>query len=286
MADALAPGSAHVTLPLSKPKISIRSVAKRYLSTRGEPVEALQRLDLDVRTGEFLSIVGPSGCGKSTLLNMIAGFETASSGEIALDGKVIAAPGPERGMVFQDYGLFPWLTVAGNVGFGPASLGIDRAEIAQRVKQHVAMVRLDGFEDRYPHELSGGMRQRCALARCLANDPDVMLMDEPLAALDALTRLSLQEELLRIWHEASRQRPKTVVYITHAIDEAIYLSDRIIVMSERPGRIRRDIAVPFPRPRAPEIRTDAKFHSLSDEIWLLLRREASPPVSPAKGSLQ
>lgn len=254
-------------------KIAVRGIAKRYTSARGEPVEALRPLDLDIRAGEFLSLVGPSGCGKSTLLNIIAGFETATSGDIALDGRPITGPGPERGMVFQEYGLFPWLTVAGNVGFGPASLGVPRKEVAERVRQHLAMVRLDGFQDRYPHELSGGMRQRCALARCIANDPDVMLMDEPLAALDALTRLSLQEELLRIWHEASRQRPKTVVYITHAIDEAIYLSDRIIVMSERPGRIRREITVPFSRPRAPEIRTDPKFHRLADEIWLLLRRE-------------
>jgi NitT/TauT family transport system ATP-binding protein len=133
------------------------------------------------------------------------------------------------------------------------------------------MVKLDGFERKFPHELSGGMRQRCALARCIANDPDVMLMDEPLAALDALTRLSLQEELLRIWSEASRERPKTVLYITHAIDEAICLSDRIFVMSDRPGKIRREIMVPFARPRDPEIRTDAQFHRLSDEIWLLLR---------------
>jgi NitT/TauT family transport system ATP-binding protein len=202
---------------------------------------------------------------------MIAGFESVSSGAIRLDGAVVAGPGPERGMVFQDYALFPWLTVAGNIGFGPASRGLSRAVVAQKVRSCLELVRLSGSEDRYPHELSGGMRQRCALARCIVNDPDVMLMDEPLAALDALTRSSLQDELLRIWSEASRERPKTVVYITHAIDEAIYLSDRVFVMSERPGRIRKEIAVPFARPRLPEVRTDPAFHRLADEIWLLLR---------------
>lgn len=254
-------------------KISVRGVAKTFSSALGDEVRALDEISLDIRPGEFVTIVGPSGCGKSTLLNVLAGFVEPSRGEAMLDGRPIRGPGPERGVVFQEYALFPWLTVAGNVGFGPASRGIPAAEVAARVRHCVAMVKLDGFERKYPHELSGGMRQRCALARCVANDPDVMLMDEPLAALDALTRLSLQDELLRIWSEASRERPKTVLYITHAIDEALYLSDRVVVMSERPGRIRRLIEVPFARPRAPEIRTDPRFHRLSDEIWLLLRRE-------------
>jgi len=205
---------------------------------------------------------------------MIAGFEKATEGSILLDGRAITGPGPERGVVFQEYGLFPWLTVSGNVGFGPRSVGLSRREVAARIDATIEMVGLVAARDQYPHELSGGMRQRCALARCIANDPDVLLMDEPLAALDALTRLALQEELLRIWSEASRTRPKTVVYITHAIDEAVYLSDRIIVMSDRPGRIRRIIDVPFSRPRDAEIRTDAEFHRISDEIWRLLRKES------------
>jgi NitT/TauT family transport system ATP-binding protein len=175
--------------------------------------------------------------------------------------------------VFQEYALFPWLTVAGNIGFGPASRGLAPESVAATIQRCVAMVKLDGFERRYPHELSGGMRQRCALARCVANDPDVMLMDEPLAALDALTRLGLQDELLRIWSEASRERARTVLYITHAIDEAIYLSDRVLVMSHRPGRIRREIRVPFSRPRDPDIRTHETFHRLAGEIWQLLRHE-------------
>ncbi|MCC7046837.1 MAG: ABC transporter ATP-binding protein [Alphaproteobacteria bacterium] len=255
-------------------KISVQGVAKTFQSASGDAVSARGAVDLDIAPGEFVSIVGPSGCGKSTLLNVLAGFEEPSSGAALMDGRPIRGPGPERGVVFQEYALFPWLTVAGNVAFGPASRGVAAAEIDACVRHYVAMVKLDGSERKYPHELSGGMRQRCALARCIANDPDVLLMDEPLAALDALTRLSLQDELLRIWSEASRERPKTVLYITHAIDEAIYLSDRVVVMSERPGRIRRVIPVPFARPRAPEIRTDPRFHRLSDEIWLLLRRES------------
>ena len=194
---------------------------------------------------------------------------------MTLDGRPITGPGPERGVVFQEYALFPWLTVAGNIGFGPASCGTPPAEVERRVRDCVALVKLDGFGDKYPHELSGGMRQRCALARCIANDPVVMLMDEPLAAIDALTRLDLQDELLRVWSEASRARERTVLYITHAIDEAIYLSDRVVVMSHRPGRIRREIRVPFSRPRDPEVRTDEAFHRLSDEIWQLLRRDLS-----------
>jgi NitT/TauT family transport system ATP-binding protein len=254
------------------PKITLRGVAKRYASASGETVEALSALDLDIGTGEFLAIVGPSGCGKSTLLNILAGFEPASEGAARLDGRMIDGPGPERGVVFQDYALFPWLSVAGNVGFGPASVGLPDAEVQRRVRHYVDLVRLTGFERKYPHELSGGMRQRCALARCLANTPEVMLMDEPLAALDALTRLALQDELLQIWSAASRERPTTVLYITHAIDEALFLADRIVVMTARPGRVRAVIDVPFARPRDPEIRTDPKFHHLSDEIWRMLRQ--------------
>jgi len=258
---------------IASAKIAIRGVGKTYRSARGEDVRALENATLDIAPGEFLTIVGPSGCGKSTLLNIVAGFEQASEGAVLVDGKPIRGPGRERGVVFQDYALFPWLTVAGNVGFGPASSGAGAAETAARVRDCLAMVKLDGFARKYPHELSGGMRQRCALARCIANDPDIMLMDEPLAALDALTRLSLQEELLRIWSETSRARPKTVLFITHAIDEALYLSDRIVVMSDRPGRILREIRVPFARPRQAELRTDPTFHRLADEIWLLLRKD-------------
>ena len=256
-------------------KIVARGLTKRFLSARGDPVDALGPIDLHIGVGEFLAVVGPSGCGKSTLLNVAAGFDLATSGSIEIDGRTIDRPGAERGVVFQDYALFPWLTVAGNIGFGPASIGLGQEQVREKVRHWVKLVRLEGSEEKYPHELSGGMRQRCALARCLANDPDILLMDEPLAALDALTRVRLQDELLEIWNEASKERPKSALYITHAIDEALYLADRIIVMSDRPGRVLREITVPFARPREPEMRTLPEFHRLADEIWRLLRRPAA-----------
>ena len=259
----------------ASPKIIARELTKRFQSAHGESVEALGPIDLTIGVGEFLAIVGPSGCGKSTLLNVAAGFEQASSGTIEIDGRTIEAPGPERGVVFQDYALFPWLSVAGNIGFGPASVGLPPDQVEARVRHWIKLVHLEGSEHKYPHELSGGMRQRCALARCLANDPEVLLMDEPLAALDALTRVRLQDELLEIWNEASRERPKSALYITHAIDEALYLADRIIVMSDRPGRVLREIVVPFARPRDSEVRTLPEFHRLADEIWRLLRRPSA-----------
>jgi NitT/TauT family transport system ATP-binding protein len=253
-------------------KIKIFQLVKHFQSARGQSVDALGPIDFEIEAGEFVAVVGPSGCGKSTLLNVMAGFDKASSGRIEIDGRTISGPGPERGVVFQDYALFPWLTLEANIGFGPESLKHSAREVSEKVGHWIKVVRLEGSEQKYPHELSGGMRQRCALARCLANDPDVLLMDEPLAALDALTRVQLQEDLLDIWNEASRESPKSALYITHAIDEALYLADRVVVMSERPGRVLKIIAVPFARPRDPEMRTSAEFHRLSDEIWRLLRR--------------
>ena len=253
-------------------KIVAKALTKQFQSARGGTVDALGPIDMHVGVGEFLTIVGPSGCGKSTLLNVAAGFELATSGTIAIDGRTIDSPGPERGVVFQDYALFPWASVAQNIGFGPLSRGLPPRVVSETVRHWISLVRLDGSEDKYPHELSGGMRQRCALARCLANDPEVLLMDEPLAALDALTRVRLQDELLDIWDVASREKPKSALYITHAIDEALYLADRIIVMSERPGRLLAEFVVPFPRPRETEMRTLPEFHRLADEIWRLLRR--------------
>jgi len=264
------------------PKVHIRGISKAFTSVGQADVAALSEIWLNVGDGEFVSIVGPSGCGKSTLLNVIAGFEPPSTGEVWLDGKAIRGPGPERGVVFQEYGLFPWFTVAGNIAFGPRSRGWPAGKVESLVERYVELVGLRGFSDKYPHELSGGMRQRCALARCLANDPEVMLMDEPLARLDAFTRIALQEELLRIWGEASRERPKTVIYVTHSIEESVFLSDRVVVFSQRPGRILAEVKVPFPRPRSSEIRTDARFHSLTDEIWMVLRKEreaASPQTN-------
>ena len=251
--------------------IQIRKLSKTYQSASGDAVAALREIDLDIRRGEFLSIVGPSGCGKSTLLNIIAGFELPTSGEVRMGESVVNRPGADRGVVFQSYALFPWLTVAGNIAFGPQSRGLPAATVRERVAHCVELVKLTGFESKFPNELSGGMQQRCALARCIANDPEVMLMDEPLAALDALTRESLQDELIQIWATASRSQSKTAVYITHSIDEAIFLSDRIVVMSRLPGQIREIIAVPFARPRNGEVRLDAAFHQLRDRIWLMLR---------------
>ena len=256
---------------MTAPKIVARRLTKRFQSARGTTVDALGPIDMHIGVGEFLAIVGPSGCGKSTLLNVAAGFEHATSGTIEIGGRRIEGPGPERGVVFQDYALFPWLSVAQNIGFGPLSRGAPHTTVDETVKHWISLVRLDGSEDKFPHELSGGMRQRCALARCLANDPEVLLMDEPLAALDALTRIRLQDELLVIWDVASRAKPKSALYITHSIDEALYLADRILVMSERPGRMIAEFVVPFERPRETEMRTLPQFHAIADEIWRLLR---------------
>ena len=250
------------------PMVEFRNVGKTYVSARkGDTVEALagstsgscaansserRRIDFALRRGEFLTIVGPSGCGKSTLLSLVAGFDAPTSGEVLFDGRPVTAPAPERGVMFQDYALFPWRTVAGNVEFGPRARGADAARTRERVRELIQMVGLEGFEHRYPHELSGGMRQRCALARMLANDPTMWLMDEPLAAVDLQTRIILQDELLRLWGdggEAGRERP-TVVFVTHGIDEAVLLADRVIVLGRRPGRIKEVVDVALPRPRS------------------------------------
>jgi NitT/TauT family transport system ATP-binding protein len=231
-----------------------------------------------VRPGEFLCIVGPSGCGKTTILNMIAGLTTPTTGAITLDGKRIEGPGAERGVVFQDYALFPWKTVWENIEFGPRyrkGSNLTKKEREERVRHFIDLVALTGAENKYPYELSGGMRQRCAFARALANDPDVLLMDEPFAALDAQTRVILQEELLRIWGEAAAGgEQKTVVFITHGIDEAVFLADRVVVMGSHPGRIQEIKSVDLPRPRKPEVRATTAFQALVDHIWQLIRDEA------------
>jgi NitT/TauT family transport system ATP-binding protein len=252
----------------------------------GERTLAVSDFSLDIMPGEFLCVVGPSGCGKSTVLNLIAGLIKPSAGEITVDGKPVTSPGPDRGVLFQDYALFPWKTVRENVEFGPryrADKRISRAERDERVRQCIELVALTGVENKYPHELSGGMRQRCALARLLANEPEVLLMDEPLAALDAQTRLILQEELLRIWGEdRPRTGRKTVVFITHGIDEAVFLADRVVVMSSNPGQIKKIIPVDLPRPRKSEIRNSPEFQKLADDIWKLIRRDAyAATVAPA-----
>jgi len=259
------------------PKLRLAHVGKRFDGKGG--TVAVDDFTLDVAEGEFLVIVGPSGCGKTTVLNMLAGLERPSAGSVMLDGVEITGPGPARGVMFQDYALFPWQTVRGNVGFGlrhgPAGAALSGDAREARVRSCIDLVGLNGSEDKYPHQLSGGMRQRVALARLLANEPDVLLMDEPLAALDAQTRLILQDELLRIWGQdrpaASR---RTVVFITHAIDEAVFLADRVAVMTAHPGRLKALIDIPLARPRNDATRASAEFQALTQHIWGLIRDEA------------
>jgi NitT/TauT family transport system ATP-binding protein len=264
----------------SGPKLRLRSVTKQFLAARAvTPTLAVADFSLDVAAGEFVCIVGPSGCGKSTVLNVIAGLEAASSGSIEMDGRAVTGPGADRGVMFQDYALMPWQTVEQNIGFGLAhgtpGQGMSRAQREARVREYVDLVGLDGSQKKYPHQLSGGMRQRVALARLLANGPEILLLDEPLGALDAQTRLILQVELLRIWGETrSREERKTAIFITHDIEEAVFLGDRVIVMSSHPGRVKAEIAIDLPRPRTEHIRADPRFGELTDRIWNLIRDEA------------
>ncbi|MBM3527816.1 MAG: ABC transporter ATP-binding protein [Alphaproteobacteria bacterium] len=246
-----------------------RNVNLTFRPPNRGPVRALQGFDIDVREGEFLSIVGPSGCGKSTFLNVLLGLIKPDSGDLTLGGKPIAGPGTDRAMVFQEFGLLPWRTVQSNVELGLELKGMpagDRRTISQRL---IEMVGLRGFESHYPHELSGGMKQRVGLARALATDPDVLLMDEPFAALDAQTRDLMQVELLRIWQEAK----KTVLFVTHQIEEAIYLSDRVMVMTKRPGQAKKLFPIDLPRPRDYEMRVTPEFNELKFAIWQSLKDE-------------
>jgi len=243
--------------------------------TSGAKVEALKDIQFDLKQGEILTVLGPSGCGKTTLLNMIAGFITPTSGDLSLGGVPIQGPGAERGMVFQQGALFEWLTVAKNVDFGLRMKGVSEEESRGEVETWLDTVGLQGFGDTPTYQLSGGMQQRVALARCLVNNPDLILMDEPLGALDAQTRLLLQVELLRIWGETGDAGDrKTVVFITHGIDEAVFLADRVVVMSSHPGRVSAVIDIDIPRPRGEHIRSKARFGQLTEEIWSLIRDEA------------
>jgi NitT/TauT family transport system ATP-binding protein len=260
-------------------KLRLERVGKRYAVAGAPDTVAIDEFSLDVRQGEFLVIVGPSGCGKTTVLNVLAGLDTPTSGTVAIDDRLVTAPGPDRGVMFQDYALFPWQTVQGNVEFGlrygPAGAGLDREAREQRVRRTIELVGLAGSETKYPHQLSGGMRQRVALARLMANEPEVLLMDEPLAALDAQTRIILQDEMLRIW---GQDRPpserRTVVFITHAIDEAVFLADRVAVMTAHPGRLKVVVDIPLSRPRSDATRALPQFQALTQQIWSLIRDEA------------
>ena len=224
--------------------LEIRNVSKKFVSKNKE-ILAVDNITFNVRYNEFLSIVGPSGCGKSTVLRMIAGLEKPTSGEILMEGRRIKGPGAERGLVFQQYTLLPWRNVLDNVAFGLEIRGVPKRERYEIARRFIKMIGLEGFEEAYPYELSGGMQQRVAIARTLANNPKVVLMDEPFGALDTQTRTILQHELLRIWEKEK----KTVLFVTHSVDEAVYLSDRVIVMTARPGRIKDTISIDLPRPR-------------------------------------
>lgn len=247
--------------------LSIRNLAKTYFDPyAGEHVTAVRDVSLDVEQGEFVSVVGPSGCGKTTILNMVAGFIPHSGGEILLNGKAIDGPGPERGVVFQSFALFPWKTVLDNVGFGPKMRGVPKAERDKIAHEYLALAGLTHAANRYPNELSGGMQQRVGVVRALANNPAVLLMDEPFASVDAQTRMTLQEELTRIWQE---RRP-TVIFITHDVPEAVFLANRVVVLSK--GRVLDQIKVDLPRPRVwDELIEDDTFKKLSAQVLHMVR---------------
>jgi len=252
-------------------------VTKRFVTAgRAQTIIALQGISTSVAEGEFVSIVGPSGCGKSTLLYIVGGFVQSSSGRVLVDGRPVTGPGTDRGPVFQEFALFPWKTVRGNILYSLVEQKMPRAEAEERVAYLVDLVHLRGYEELYPKELSGGMKQRVAIARTLAYNPAILLMDEPFGAIDAHTRTRLQDELLSIW-ETER---KTVLFVTHAVDEAIYLSDRVLVMTQSPGRIKADIRLDLPRPRRrEELLLDRRYQQYMIDIGRLIENgpEAPPP---------
>ena len=242
------------------PKVVLKDVTKSYPASAGQ-VEALSNITLSVAEGEFLSLIGPSGCGKSTLLRILAGIYQQSSGEVSIQ-RSSSNGRPLNAMVFQEYAIFPWRTIVDNVAFGLEMQGMGHKERQDRAQTYLGKVGLSRFGNYYPHQLSGGMKQRVAIARALAANPEILLMDEPFGALDAQTRAIMQEELVQIWE----QEKKSVIYVTHSIDEAVFLSDRVVVMTARPGRIKSIYTIDLPRPRDTSIRSSAAFHRLSDAI--------------------
>ena len=251
---------------MEHPILSVRSLRKSFRTNNGGALEAVAEVSFEIPENDFVCIVGPSGCGKSTLLRMIAGLETITAGEINYRGETISRARKEIGMVFQEYSLLPWKNVINNVALGPEFSGMPRGVREQKAMEYLRLVGMEAFSRAFPHELSGGMRQRVAIVRALANNPDVLLMDEPFGALDAHTRILLQKELLRIWE----QHRKTILFVTHGVDEAIYLADRIMVMSARPGKILEIIDVGMERPRH---RGDPAYGQLADQILAILERE-------------
>ncbi|TAN02067.1 MAG: ABC transporter ATP-binding protein [Rhizobiaceae bacterium] len=252
-------------------KLLVEKVSRRFPGVRGgAPVQALMPVDLSVAEKDFITILGPSGCGKSTLLRIVAGLDHPSEGRVLLDGRELKGPGRDRGMVFQSYTLFPWLTVAENIAFGLREKGMPEARRKEIVANYMQLVGLKGFENHWPKQLSGGMQQRTAIARALANDPEILLLDEPFGALDNQTRGLMQELLLGIWE---RER-KTVLFVTHDIEEAIFMASRVIVMSARPGRIKSDVTVDLPHPRSYTIKTSPEFSEFKARLTEEIRVEA------------
>ena len=251
-------------------QLSIRGVSRTFSAARGRTTQALLPIDFDVRENDFVTILGPSGGGKSTLLRIVAGLDYPTEGRVLLDGQSVEGPGADRGVVFQRYTLFPWLTVAQNIRFGLRERGMSEAEQKERSDFFIAKVGLRGFEGHYPKQLSGGMQQRTAIARALANDPKMLLLDEPFGALDNQTRVLMQELLLGIWESAR----KTVLFVTHDIDEAIFMANRVAVFSARPGRIKTEIAVDFAHPRHYTIKTSPKFMEIKARLTEEIRAES------------
>jgi len=246
------------------------SAIRKSYAKHGRPLEILDVERFAAREGEFITIIGPSGCGKSTFLHIMGGFIKPDAGAIRVYGAQVHEPGPDRGMMFQEFALFPWKTVAGNVAWGLETQGLSKDRLQKIVDEHLGMIGLTEFRNHYPAELSGGMKQRVALARVLAFDPEVLLMDEPFGALDAQTRETMQEELTRLWERTG----KTIVFVTHDIDEAVYLGDRVVVLTARPGRIREEVKIDLPRPRGLEIKKSAQCHEYRNYIWDLIRAES------------
>ena len=251
-------------------QLAIQGVSRVFKDARGHQTQALQPVDFAVRDNDFVTILGPSGCGKSTLLRIVAGLDQPSTGQVLLDGQSVEGPGADRGMVFQSYTLFPWLTIAQNIRFGLRERGMSEAEQKERSDYFIAKVGLRGFEHHFPKQLSGGMQQRTAIARALANDPKILLLDEPFGALDNQTRVLMQELLLGIWESAR----KTVLFVTHDIDEAIFMANRVAVFSARPGRIKTELAVDFGHPRHYTIKTSPEFMQLKARLTEEIRAES------------
>jgi NitT/TauT family transport system ATP-binding protein len=259
-------------------RVVVEGLGKTYRDRRGQPVVALDDLDLAVEPGEFVAILGPSGCGKSTLLGIIAGLLPPSGGRVYFEGARRVGQ-PLTAMVFQEFALFPWRTVQANVELGLEELGLSRGERGVAARRHIETMGLGGFEGKYPHQLSGGMRQRVGIARALAVDPAVLLMDEPLSALDAQTRTLLMDELLQVW-ERTR---KSVVYVTHSIQESVFMADRVVVLSRRPGRVLDVVRVPLARPRTGAMMGEPAFTGAADRIWSLIRSQAQEALAEGDG---